>query len=62
MRVGESASEREWLEGLRYEDKFACACESVCGDVPEEHDPSGVCKGLSRAPEPPLVEIVVVRR
>ena len=41
-------SEQEWLEGLRYKDKFACACRATCGDVPEEQDPSGVCKGLPR--------------
>lgn len=39
-----------------------CACRKFCGDVPEEDDPDGVCKDLPRAPEPPLVEIVVLPR
>jgi DnaJ-class molecular chaperone len=28
LENGQSGSEREWLEGLRYEDKFAC---EACG-------------------------------
>lgn len=40
-----------------------CACRQVCGDVAECDDSSlAVCKGLRRAPEPPLVEIMVVHR
>lgn len=40
----------------------ACLCHEWCGDVPEEKDPYGVCKGLRREPKPPLVEIVLVHR
>ena len=39
-----------------------CLCRKWCGDIPEEDDPYGVCKGLPKAPERPLVEIVLVDR
>lgn len=39
-----------------------CKCQTWCGDVPEVEDPDGCCKGLRRAPEPPLVEFVLVHR
>jgi hypothetical protein len=39
-----------------------CACRVACGDVAEADDPYGVCKGLRRAPAPPLVRIVLVHR
>ncbi len=36
-----------------------CNCVQTCGDADDEE---GTCKGLRRAPEPPLVEIVLVPR
>jgi hypothetical protein len=42
-----------------------CLCERYCGDVDEPEDgpkPWPVCKGLRRAPKPPLVEVVLVHR
>jgi hypothetical protein len=38
-----------------------CGCARLCGDDGDIDGP-GVCKGLPYPPEPPLVEIVVVRR
>jgi hypothetical protein len=38
-----------------------CACKSWCGDDGDVDGP-GVCKGLPRQPEPPLIEIVLVPR
>lgn len=41
----------------------ACGCTANCGDLPEyRDDPLAVCKGLPPMPEPPLVEIELVRR
>ena len=37
----------------------ACSCLNTCGDAVGEE---GVCKGLRRTPEPPLVEVVLVHR
>jgi hypothetical protein len=61
-RSGGEPTEREWLEGLRYEDKYSapCACVATCGDD-GDIDGDGTCKGLPIVREP-LVEIVVVRR
>lgn len=39
-----------------------CACRETCGDVPEEDDPDGTCKGLPQPPKPPLIEIVLIDR
>lgn len=38
-----------------------CGCRETCGDDGDIDGP-GTCKGLPRAPEPPLLEIVVVPR
>lgn len=55
---GSEPNEREWLEGLRYEDKFSCGCHEWCGDDGDVDGP-GVCRGLP--PErKPLVQIVMV--
>lgn len=41
----------------------ACDCTDSCGDLREdEDDPRAVCKGLPRAPEPPLVQVILVPR
>lgn len=39
----------------------ACNCAMRCGDDGDAEGP-GVCKGLPRQPEPPLVTIVMVPR
>jgi hypothetical protein len=55
--------EDEMTEGELDRVSKRCACRQVCGDVAECDDSSlAVCKGLRRAPEPPLVEIMVVHR
>lgn len=38
-----------------------CGCSETCGDDGDIDGP-GTCKGLPRAPEPPLVEVVMVPR
>lgn len=38
-----------------------CRCRDKCGDDGDVDGP-GMCKGLPRMPEPPLVEIVLVPR
>jgi hypothetical protein len=38
-----------------------CLCLETCGDIPEEDDPFGACKGLPYAPKS-LVEIALTRR
>lgn len=38
-----------------------CGCRETCGDD-GDMDGLGTCKGLPRAPEPPLVEVVLVHR
>jgi hypothetical protein len=38
-----------------------CGCRETCGDDGGIDGP-GTCKGLPRAPEPPLVEVVMVPR
>lgn len=43
----------------RYHDP--CGCSVRCGDDGDTEGP-GVCKGLPRMPEPPLMEIVLVPR
>jgi hypothetical protein len=47
---------------MRHRGLVLCRCRVYCGDVSEEDDPDGVCKGLPGAPEPPPVEIVLVHR
>lgn len=46
----------EWRELLSNH----CACNQFCGDCDE--DGPGTCKCLPRAPTPPDVEIITVRR
>ncbi len=38
-----------------------CGCREKCGDDGDTEGP-GTCKGLSRMPEPPLIEFYVVHR
>lgn len=66
MSVGQSETSADYRRGWDAGWKAAreanrpCTCREFCGDTPE--DEGGVCKGLRRAPEPPLVEFVVVHR
>jgi hypothetical protein len=38
-----------------------CGCDRYCGDDGDTEGP-GVCKGLPRQPQPPLVKFFVVHR
>lgn len=41
--------------------RMSCGCSRFCGDDGDVDGP-GICKGLNRPPDPPLVEIVLVPR
>lgn len=62
MRAALEAVQGDIVEEFGASGGKPCACHTTCGDVPEEVDDSGTCKGLKRAPEPPLVEFVTVHR
>lgn len=38
-----------------------CGCEEFCGDD-GDIDAPGICRGLARKLEPPLIEFVVIHR